>query len=178
MKRGWCRLEQWARLSIAGQQNMYVYESGKLEPLSTVANWKTDSLAVFAGNFTVDADKEVLVDVILGLWGYSLLNDGKEYLQEVHRLVENQKNAVFPQEWFGNLIDVVEAHVLNLKTKDHETPEVGETPQYAGIHAPISTRKLSAQKSSQNLLEIHMHTTPAVELASSSLQNAEPASQV
>ena len=63
-------MEQWARLTTGGIDTMYTFVHDELQPLSLgVPNWASESVAVFDGEFTVDEDKALLVDLVLGLWG-------------------------------------------------------------------------------------------------------------
>ena len=66
LQRGWCRLEQWAFMAINGSAQMYVFDSS-LSQLSSRRRWIEESVNVFNGHFTHEADKALLVDVVLGL---------------------------------------------------------------------------------------------------------------
>jgi len=149
-KRGWCRLEQMARMSIGGLHHLYLYgvaegsttvsltpiadlspvvedpsysmmrpatQEGSQERASTSTirmlahrrAWYRDSIRVYQGNFTVDADKSKLVDTMLSFWGYLLKNrHSSGGHQELYELVEEHKEEVFPKEYFGDLIQLLE----------------------------------------------------------------------
>eukprot|EP00966_Prymnesium_polylepis_P090058 2085790-Prymnesium_polylepis.1 len=55
---------------------MYVYRSDTIELLSKpeFTKWVDESINVFSGDFNRDVDKLELVNLVLGLWGYALLN--------------------------------------------------------------------------------------------------------
>jgi hypothetical protein len=102
-RRGWCRLEQWARLSVGGAADMYsVGAGGSLDPL-TDPHWLRQSIHVFGGEFTLEEDKLKLVDVVLGLWWRSLTLPKAERSPshaELHELVRQHRAAVFPAVLF------------------------------------------------------------------------------
>ena len=71
-KRGWCRLEQWARITQCGVKNMYVcHGQGVEQPL---VSFSADVTAlrvaadVMSGEFTVAHDRVKLVDVMVQLY--------------------------------------------------------------------------------------------------------------
>jgi len=78
LKRGWCRLEQWAAMAASGSQltHMYLYErrgpEKQLVPLTERKEWIEESVEVFSGTFTVPGDKERLVQMVLGLYAFSI----------------------------------------------------------------------------------------------------------
>ena len=72
-RRGWCRLEQWARMTVGGLQNMFLFQGGEMIALDGERKWYTDSIRVFDGDFTVDADKKKIVDTSIGLWSQALV---------------------------------------------------------------------------------------------------------
>ena len=71
-RRGWCRLEQWAHMSLRGLDHMYLFRSNTLELMGLETKWYSEAIKVFDGDFTVDSDKEKLVDTLLGLWALAL----------------------------------------------------------------------------------------------------------
>jgi len=113
-KRGWCRLEQWARISVGGLKNMYVFEAGgALTPISDKPSWYRDSNHVFDGEFTVDADKIKLVDTVLGLYAHALRfedNDSKI----IQKLVLENKASVFPPQYFDDLVELLEQNISSM----------------------------------------------------------------
>jgi len=72
LRRGWCRLEQWAFIAINGTQQMYVYETS-LARIAERRRWIEESVNVFQGDFTLESDKAHLVDVVLGLYGLAVV---------------------------------------------------------------------------------------------------------
>ena len=71
--RGWCRLEQWAGMSASTKtDHMYLYEAGDLHRLSDRQSWIEESVNVFTGNFTCNADKQKLVDVVMSLYAFCI----------------------------------------------------------------------------------------------------------
>jgi hypothetical protein len=109
-RRGWCRLEQWARMTVGGIQDMYLHEGGDLEPLQDIPLWYTASIKVFEGDFTVDSDKSSIVDSVMGLWYVALLNAGEHDAGNMLvDLVHQNKESVFPVEYFENYIEKLEA---------------------------------------------------------------------
>ena len=78
LARGWCRLEQWAFMAANGVEAMHYCElhdgaAVGLHPVLDVASWLETSIKVFMGDFTVDSDKWLLVDVVLGLYGLAYI---------------------------------------------------------------------------------------------------------
>ncbi|KAL3910809.1 MAG: hypothetical protein SGPRY_008921, partial [Prymnesium sp.] len=74
-RRGWCRLEQWARLAAAGREDMFLSKVDEVVAMETcdfADKWFADSIMVFEGDFTCDDDKAKLVDTVLGLWAIAV----------------------------------------------------------------------------------------------------------
>ena len=81
-RRGWCRLEQWARLNGGGLEGMYIMrgtwgrssDSGACDivKLQLVDGWLEESIHVFEGEFTDPNDKAKVVDNVLALWAFAL----------------------------------------------------------------------------------------------------------
>ena len=112
-RRGWCRLEQWARLAIGGLTNMMLYDGEALKRISDSAHWYLDSIKVFDGDFTVASDKEALVDTLLGLWHDCLLNaDSSASSHKIFALIQEHKAQVFPPTYFADLLPLVEERAL------------------------------------------------------------------
>jgi hypothetical protein len=77
-----------------------------LTPVSKT-RWHLESIFVFEGDFTVEEDKDKLVNVVLGLW--SLVDadtEGSETVDSLHELVQAHRDRVFPRRYFGKLIEV------------------------------------------------------------------------
>jgi len=118
-KRGWCRLEQWARIAQCGVKNMYVcHGQGVDRPLvSFSANMTALSVAadVMNGEFTVAHDRVKLVDVMVQL--YHQLQTSPSHLSEGHgdaigflrTYVTGNRDSLFPKELFADYILLVEA---------------------------------------------------------------------
>ena len=96
-----CRLEQWARIAVGGFTEMYLYE-GKggaesgLELLANKPKWIDDSIHVFDGDFTVEADKPALVDTVCGVWAHALRSQGPDSEQLI-RMVNSERDTIFPR---------------------------------------------------------------------------------
>ena len=127
--RGWCRLEQWARISIGAKENFFIYNgqdgitlddgtTSALVPIASDEAWLRDSVNVMGGNFTVDSDRHALVDSIVGLWSIALelhkkhADDKSHFAHLIFQMIHEQKHIVFPSKYFGvgssNLIEVLE----------------------------------------------------------------------
>eukprot|EP00966_Prymnesium_polylepis_P296381 6846854-Prymnesium_polylepis.1 len=107
-RRGWCRLEQWAHLSGKGIGYMYVYDHQRLE-LVEDEHWLRDSIKVMEGDFTVESDREKLVDSCLGLWSIALRDHHSVGINcDIFRLVQENKEQVFPELFFGNMVKMLE----------------------------------------------------------------------
>jgi len=108
--RGWCRLEQWSFMGIHGAQNMYLLEedSGQrnLSPLCERLEWFEQTVKVMEGSFTVERDKDTLVDVILGLYAFTLVCGHRSSAQQ--GLIQEHKHAVFPERHFHGLVHKLE----------------------------------------------------------------------
>jgi len=117
LKRGWCRFEQWARLTTGGVSNMYVYRSDTIELLSKpeFTKWVDESINVFSGDFNRDVDKLELVNLVLGLWGYALLNLANADFKPLKDKVNENKTKVFPPRHFEGLIEMLEEIVADPK---------------------------------------------------------------
>jgi len=111
--RGWCRLEQWARMQD-GLQNMYLMRGGDLEPIADMAHWYEQSVKVFEGQFTVDTDKIKMVNICLGLWAKTVaeIRSGKE-LSPIAKLIVDKRDEVFPKEHFFKLTDTLNEVLAN-----------------------------------------------------------------
>lgn len=124
-KRGWCRMEMLAKACSSGLSEMYVC-GGDGESLVALAEMEETCLSfkVFEGNFSREADKEVLVEPILGLYSL-MLHQAEQDASQVHHIlaeINGDKNTFFPQKYvldidgerrvrrplFGNLVALVE----------------------------------------------------------------------
>jgi len=126
MARGWCRLENLARLCVGGPEGMFVFSSSTvgLVPVVSIEQLHLNEIVqVFTADFSVPEDKEQLVPVLLGL--YSLLLQWKSVdshqrtsrRQEdpdweessvsreacavmISQLVEEHSDSIFPKKYF------------------------------------------------------------------------------
>ena len=87
-RRGWCRLEQLAHITVGGLTNMFVFD-GKLRQISSRDQWIDQSLRVIEGDFTDETDRAKMIDPILGLWALAL----SVHMQVITRL---HQDAVSP----------------------------------------------------------------------------------
>ncbi|KAL1511077.1 hypothetical protein AB1Y20_005900 [Prymnesium parvum] len=69
LKRGWCRLECWAYLALNNAVRMYALTNDEegLKCFAQNPDWFHCVLDVISGEFTVESDRMLLVDTILGL---------------------------------------------------------------------------------------------------------------
>ena len=112
--RGWCRLEQWARMQD-GLENMYLTTSpGNLEPIADMREWYEQSMLVFEGQFTVDTDKIKMVNIVLGLWAKTAaeIRAGKQ-LSSISQIIVDRRDEVFPKEYFFKLTDTLNEVLAN-----------------------------------------------------------------
>jgi hypothetical protein len=121
-RRGWCRLEQWARMVIEGPENMFVFQpqeespsrEDSLVPLDERQEWRRSTMCVFDGEFTVESDKEKLVDTVMGLWAQaktiqklagprmsSVQTARSSLLSESLDFVETHRRSIFPPAYFS-----------------------------------------------------------------------------
>jgi len=84
------------------------YESTSLNKQQNRIAWYRDSIRVYQGNFTVDSDKSKLVDTMLSFWSYLLKHRDSADHRELFDLIEEHKEEVFPKEYFGDLIELLE----------------------------------------------------------------------
>eukprot|EP00316_Scyphosphaera_apsteinii_P017499 CAMPEP_0119333712 /NCGR_PEP_ID=MMETSP1333-20130426/85803_1 /TAXON_ID=418940 /ORGANISM="Scyphosphaera apsteinii, Strain RCC1455" /LENGTH=178 /DNA_ID=CAMNT_0007343845 /DNA_START=1 /DNA_END=534 /DNA_ORIENTATION=- len=95
---------------------MFLYEDKQLNPL-TDERWYYDSIHVFKGDFTCAEDKPKLVDTVIGLWTHALKHhDTSEQVKVVYDLIIANKASVFPQAYFGDLIELLEDNIQSFGT--------------------------------------------------------------
>lgn len=111
--RGWCRLEQFARISCGGLSEMYLYDQHQLESIVDKPQWYADSVRVLGADFSFAEDKPKLVDTILGLYGLLLANLGHGDNALIMDLIVQNKDEVFPEQYFGQLPAILEHHIEN-----------------------------------------------------------------
>jgi len=116
-RRGWTRVEQWSNLAMGGLSNAFLLRDGALQPLASNPEWVRASVQVFHGDFTVDSDKLALVDVLLGLYGFSLLDDSGQSTALLKH-VNEMRDTVFPKKYFGDLLPLLELFVRVWKSPE------------------------------------------------------------
>lgn len=73
-------------------------------------------MRVYEGDFSLEGDKTVLVDVVLGLW-FLALKRSRERGPEgddarlLRTIVADNRSSVFPVAYFGDLVELLEAHM-------------------------------------------------------------------
>lgn len=113
-QRGWCRVEQWARMAVGGLSDMYVFD-GKcgLTLIADMQESLSAILRVFEGDFTHPEDKKKLVTTMLGIWSVCmrkrLERDAESII--VYEMVRKDQEQVFPKEYFGELLPRLERRV-------------------------------------------------------------------
>jgi len=116
--RGWCRLEQWARITQHGVDEMYVLDGGET-PRSVSEDFEmlAKSMHVYDAEFTVDDDKLALVDTSIALFHLLLSKETKGELDGLgKRLLEKAvelKDVVYPASLFDDLIFITESITKN-----------------------------------------------------------------
>mmetsp|Transcript_27034 Transcript_27034/g.79100 ORF Transcript_27034/g.79100 Transcript_27034/m.79100 type:complete len:277 (+) Transcript_27034:3536-4366(+) len=128
LSRGWCRLEQWAFMLANGTDSIYFWgdASGGLQRIDNVSSWIETSIKVFLGEFTKGEDKELLVDVVLGLYGLAFVSklqraDGAAErgggagmnCDALWEQLQTHKAAIFPAELFGDLVELLETELTD-----------------------------------------------------------------
>mmetsp|Transcript_25284 Transcript_25284/g.65317 ORF Transcript_25284/g.65317 Transcript_25284/m.65317 type:complete len:451 (+) Transcript_25284:1-1353(+) len=114
-RRGWCRLEQWSAIASDHMDCIRIANSaGDVPPRrpdeSEASDWWLQAIHVFDGDFSAPADKSALVEPVLGLWALALhLRVSEQRAEHVCSLVDQCKASVFPNAYFGSLVDRLEA---------------------------------------------------------------------
>ena len=113
--RGWCRLEQYARLTEGGVEGMYVYREGEeLQRLEDSPEALQRAMQVYSGTFTIDEDKVKLVDCMLTLWVRLLRRCNRSSdAKALYELVCKDRRAIFPPTFFGELPMLLETRVAS-----------------------------------------------------------------
>eukprot|EP00966_Prymnesium_polylepis_P217282 5028679-Prymnesium_polylepis.2 len=111
LRRGWCRFEQWARLTTGGLQDMYIFRSHQLEMLSAEPAWVAESINVFTGEFNNEGDMKELVNLVLGLWGFAVLGLSNTDVEPLKQQVLKNRETVFPTKHFRGLVEVLEREI-------------------------------------------------------------------
>jgi len=126
-RRGWCRLEQLSFILVHGLASAHVFGTG-MSLLANKRGWLQQAINVFDGDFSVEKDKELLVDVLVGLYGLTVMvHDDDE--TGLMFLLEQNKSKVFPQKYFGDFIQILEEQLergqrlFNRAVSGHIHPE-------------------------------------------------------
>ncbi len=135
-RRGWCRLEQWARIAgVKGEVPIYILGRGKEQGLETIDlqdEWCREAILVFEGDFTVASDKEALVTTVLGLWALALQHrDHSDRLKQLHALVQEMHDRVFPPQLFRKMPQ----YVTELSKEEQLTKAVRQSSLQVGVRA-------------------------------------------
>jgi len=187
-RRGWCRLEQWARIAVGGFVQMYIYEhtGAILEELANKPKWFEDSVHVFDGDFTEPKDKYALVDTVVGIWAHVIrhtktLADTDPIAKDTKLLVEmvnKHKETIFPKEYFHDLVELLETHVQTLDFDDMVVKSESLPGYLEGFYGSadkkiltgVSLRKMSTFSSREDLLV----ATAALKRSSTSSAKEKP----
>ena len=111
--RGWCRLEQWARITQCGVEDMYLIDGGAPVSVSEDFELLANCMRIFEGHFSVEKDKAALVDTSIALFHLLLAKDTRGELRGLgKRLLEcamESKETIFPTAIFDELILITES---------------------------------------------------------------------
>jgi hypothetical protein len=137
---------------VGGLDNMYVFESidgnNYLTPINQKGNWYRDSIHVFQADFTVDDDKFKLVDTVLGLYAHALLSRDEDTASQredawLHEEIRSHKKTVFPDEYFEDLIPLLEENIQSMDITANMTIKSTQLPtELAGMEkhgSPVRT---------------------------------------
>lgn len=148
--------------------HLFLYESGELTTIQDRPGWVDDSVKVFDANFTCDADKHDLVDVVLGLYAYNILcagklrskgKDGEGSQNVLSKLIETHRSSIFPAEHFSDTVEQLEAELdvlvadrdASIMTQDEYAALLHARQQLSSIHG--DTLDEAAQRKVSILLE-------------------------
>jgi hypothetical protein len=117
-KRGWCRLEQWARVSQRGLQDLYLCDGSADSPAKDVSDdveFLTQAMEFMHGDYTASDARANLVDASLMLYSLLLSNSkqgsGSSTLQKLVTQCKARRDELYPVELFEDLMSIVEQHV-------------------------------------------------------------------
>jgi len=144
-RRGWCRLEQWARLT-AGREGMFLFGGDRTLQLLTSSEmdrWFHESVHVFEGDFTVPSDKDRISDTVLGLWAIAVLERRKSGSAFLYDIVDQQRARVFPHKHFPrNQQDLIEEHLAY----DHVGKELKQQVVQRRSHSRSRSRTFTLRR--------------------------------
>jgi len=101
--------------------DMYLAETAHkgLTKLQSKEGWLAQSVRVFDGDFTVESDKYTLVNVILGLYGFTVVCGKDE--GGLQALIDVDKEGIFPDKYVGGLCTRLEVELAKVRTDDGES---------------------------------------------------------
>lgn len=164
--RGWCRLENLARLCVGGTDGMFIYSRDN--ELKSVVDDDTlplnEIICVFDGNFSDPADKKKLVPVILGQWSLLLQDHMEKYTHEnqakadvvskVEAFIRDNRERVFPKAFFNDSPEILE-DMIRAVQKARQGESVSDAKEFEVVKMLLD--------SSRSLLEAeHMWSRPAL----------------
>lgn len=117
-RRGWCRLEQWARLSQRGLADLYLCNGTAESPAKDVSNdvsLLSQAMEFMHGEYTASDARTNLVDASLMLY-FLLLANAKQAgltttLQTLVTQCKARRDELYPPELFEDLMSIVEQQV-------------------------------------------------------------------
>ena len=107
--------------------HMWLFEKDDLHKLAELPSWVEQSINVFTGDFTCASDKDKLVDVVLALYAcciacgrykpakgtVTIEDDTESKALWLSALIDRNRKSIFPPEWFGDSIEILEAEIQN-----------------------------------------------------------------
>jgi len=88
-------LEQWAAMAATSRTgHLLIYEKGEMSKIDKSEKWIEESVKVFEGNFTCPNDKLKLVDVVLGLYAYSILCGGNTTSSARRQTISSRRQTI------------------------------------------------------------------------------------
>ncbi|KAL1519160.1 hypothetical protein AB1Y20_003420 [Prymnesium parvum] len=121
-RRGWCRLEQFSRMST-GIHDMYIAtDAPELIPLDV--EFLREASFIFEGDFTVQSDRKKLVPVVLGVWALivnSTLTDPDSPHHATRALIEQDIDRIFPAAEFRRLPEQIVDLLMRGEVEHEET---------------------------------------------------------
>jgi len=145
-RRGWCRLEQFARIASGGLREMCLWEDGRLAPIKDNARWYQDSCEVFQADFTFESDKGRIVETFLGLYGILLVNKNEGDNAMILGLIEARRELVFPANYFHDLPRRLEREIAIIQSDgDVEEQPTAQSTRSVSFHS--STEEINSETS-------------------------------
>jgi len=178
-RRGWTRMEQWARVAVGGLENMFISRGDgelarmsdllsargrprvdpRLDPCSPrpravgeLCQWNLQTaVRVFEGDFTDPSDKKGLVEPVLGLWAMAV-SDRYANSRLLYEHVSDVLGTdfVFPKILFGDTI----ALVKDLLVRPDTFPD-RKSPAQEAKHTKRERMKWLALRAHQQLGKTH-----------------------